>query len=132
MKEKETKIISVSLSLKNYGDAYDTTTLLLQKWIEYAPKRSEEIVAILRQAGMEEKTISLETGVKISKPETRPFLIPTFDIVHSYPATPMIMSRFLFAGTIEDNGEKWLSIRDMNSVIKNPKVIKVLRSIIAH
>jgi hypothetical protein len=101
---------------------------LIKKWINLTPQRNLEVFKILKDSGIDEKTIEAELQIKISKPQKLDAL-PTFSEHKKRDLSPMLSERFSFAGTIKDGTETWLSQKDMTRAVISKKNLKTLESL---
>ena len=53
------------------------TLQLLQAWVQSAPKRTEKVVKLLADSGIDAEELEKELALKIAKPEPASATIPT-------------------------------------------------------
>lgn len=105
---------------------------LLKVWVDATPKRQAKVSQILRDAGLDETTIQRELKIKVAKPGLGVKAVPTFESTVWRNLSPMLATRFRFAGTIKDGPEKWLNVQEMEKAMRDPKILRVFRSLAEH
>lgn len=108
------------------------TRQLLADWIHQAPQRASEVARLLADSGIDQETITKELAVKVMKAEPGTSMLPTFDPRKERGVSPMLAARMSYAGTISDNLEKWLSVREISKQINSKKIRKVFDSLKNH
>ena len=105
------------------------TLQLLQAWVQSAPKRTEKVVKLLADSGIDAEELEKELALKIAKPEPASATIPTFDPAIKRPCSPMLAERLRFAGNIGDANEKWPGLKDMQKAMATKRLQGAIKSL---